>query len=78
MMILQRCPRCDELHDDIDVLAGYFVDVPDIDVARIDITKNDVNDVEMKAYPMFYMYPAGEDRVHKAFEREPDIAVRIH
>lgn len=29
----------------------------------------------MKAYPMFYIYPAGEDRVHKAFEREPDIAV---
>lgn len=53
------------------------MDVPDIDVARIDITKNDVNDVEMKSYPMFYFYPAGDDHIKKPYEREPDIAVGV-
>lgn len=29
----------------------------------------------MKSYPMFYMYPAGEDRSQKSYEKEADIAV---
>lgn len=78
MMIDQRCPRCDELRNDIDVLAGYFTDVPDIDVARIDVTKNDVRDVEMRSYPMFYFYPAGEEQSHKMYDKEADIAVWMH
>ena len=51
------------------------MDVPDIDVARIDISKNDIQGIEMKSYPMFYMYPAGDDHAPKMYEKEPDLAV---
>ena len=63
------------MRDDIDTLAGYFIDVPDIDVARIDISKNDLEGIEMKSYPMFYFYPAGEGHSQIAYERELDLAV---
>ena len=45
----------------MNTVAGYFVDVPDLDVARINISKNDVSDLEMKSNPMFVMYKAGGD-----------------
>lgn len=60
------------------MLAGYFTDVPDIDVARIDVTKNDVRDVEMRSYPMFYFYPAGEEQTHKMYDKDADIAVVVY
>ena len=66
------------MREDINTLAGYFIDVPDIDVARIDISKNDLEGIEMKSYPMFYFYPAGEGRSQIAYERELDLAVFIY
>ena len=59
--VVPNCRLCDRLKDDVNVFAGYFEEVPDIDVARIDISKNDVPGVEMKNYPMFVLYTAGED-----------------
>ena len=64
------------MHDDVNVIAGYFVDVPDIDVARIDISKNDIPGIEMKSYPMFVMYPAVETkRMGKTLEKRADLGV---
>ena len=58
------------------MFAGYFEEVPDIDVARIDISKNDVPGVEMKNYPMFVLYTAGEDgRRFITYEGRPELAV---
>lgn len=57
------------------MLAGYFVDVPDIDVARVDVSKNDIQGIEMKAFPMFHMYPAGDDHSPKIYDKEADLAV---
>ena len=52
------------------------MDVPDIDVARINISKNDIPGIEMKSYPMFVFYPAGEmKRMGKTLEKHPDLAV---
>lgn len=59
------------------MFAGYFEDVPDVEVARIDISKNDVPGVEMKSYPMFVVYKAGENgRQMATFEGSPNISVR--
>ena len=57
------------------MLAGYFVDVPDIDVARVDISKNDIPGLEMRGFPMFHMYPAGDNQAPKIYEKEPDLSV---
>ena len=58
------------------MFAGYFEDVPDVEVARIDISKNDVSGLEMKSYPMFVLYKAGEDgRQMVTFEGSPKISV---
>ena len=58
------------------MFAGYFEDVPDVEVARIDISKNDVPGVEMKSYPMFAIYKAGGDgRQMVTYEGSPNINV---
>ena len=66
------------MREDYDVFAGYFEDVPDVEVARIDISKNDVPGVEMKNYPMFVVYKAGGDgRQSVTFEGSPKISVGV-
>ena len=60
----------------MNTVAGYFVDVPDLDVARINISKNDVSDLEMKSNPMFVMYKAGGDgRARVVMEKNANIGV---
>lgn len=60
----------------MNTLAGYFTDVPDVDVARIDVSKNDVNNVELRGFPMFMLFPAGDDHpTPKRLEKHPDLGV---
>lgn len=50
--------------------------MPDLDVARINISKNDVSDLEMKSNPMFVMYKAGGDgRERVVLEKNANIGV---
>lgn len=64
------------MKEDVNTLAGYFTDVPDVDVARIDVSKNDVNNVELRGFPMFMLFPAGDDHPSpKHLDKHPDLGV---
>ena len=66
------------MKEDVNTLAGYFTDVPDVYVARIDVSKNDVNNVELREFPMFMFFPAGEDHPSpKRLEKHPDLGVGL-
>ena len=63
----------------MNVLAGYFQDVSDIDVARINVSKNDIQGFEFQQFPTFMMFPAGdENRSNKRMEKPADIGVGWH
>lgn len=60
----------------MNVLAGYFQDVSDIDVARININKNDIQGFEFQQFPTFMLFPAGdENRSYKKLEKPADLGV---
>lgn len=53
------------------------MDIPDIEVARINISKNDVSNLEMKSNPMIAMYKAGGNgREMVVMERSVNLGVR--
>ena len=65
------------MKEDYNTIAGYFVDVPDIEVARINISKNDVSNLEMRSNPMIALYKAGGNgREMVVMEKVPNLGVR--
>ena len=53
------------------------MDVPDIEVARINISKNDVSNLDMRSNPMIALYKAGGNgREMVVMEKVPNLGVR--
>eukprot|EP01066_Platyproteum_vivax_P015234 Platyproteum_vivax@DN6755_c0_g1_i1.p1 len=73
------CGHCRKLGPIWKQLANTLVDVPSVLVARMDATQNEVDEVEVEAYPTIYFFPAkisSETPRHMLYpatlERTPD------
>ena len=68
------CGHCKELAPTWDTLAEKFAGNPDIVIAKIDSTLNELADVKVSSYPTLIFFPKGDKSVNVPFEGDRNLA----
>ena len=77
--VVDNCRMCDRVADSYQKVGEYFSHTDNVVVARINLSKNDIRDINFRDYPSFILYLAGGDgeRSRVYFGEALDIGVSM-